>query len=118
MFEKICNKFHLEGLPDLAISKGGRTTLLKAVLTSILTYFLSIFKIPVGVCKKMENLFRTFFWKGAEMLKGSHLVSWEKVTTPRSLGDWVLKIWDLKTWPFYLSGYGALIVKILLYGRL
>lgn len=74
------------------ISKGGRSTLIQLVLSSIPNYFLSIFRVPVGVCKKIEKMFRQFLWKGADMLKGSHLVNWGRVTTPRLWVVWELMI--------------------------
>lgn len=54
VIERICSKFATwRGFP---ISRG-RTTLIQAVLSSILMYFLSIFRIPLGVCKKNQNIF-------------------------------------------------------------
>ncbi|GKE02304.1 RNA-directed DNA polymerase, eukaryota [Tanacetum coccineum] len=40
---------------------GGRLTLLKSVLTSIPLYHMSIFKVPMGVLKKLETVRRNFF---------------------------------------------------------
>lgn len=66
-------------------SKGDKVTLIKAILSSVPTYFFSISRAPVE-CKKIEGLFRSFLWKGAELFKGIHLVNWAKVTTLRLLG--------------------------------
>ena len=38
------------------LSKGGRLVLIKSVLNSIPSYFLSIFKMPVGVASRIEKM--------------------------------------------------------------
>jgi hypothetical protein len=40
----------------LYLSKGGRVTLIHSILSSIPTYYLSMFPIPVSVAKKLERL--------------------------------------------------------------
>ena len=40
--------------------KGGRLTLIEAVLSNIPSYYLSLFKMPVGVAAKVETLMRNF----------------------------------------------------------
>ena len=39
-----------------SLSIGGRLTLLKSVLTSIPLYHMSIYKVPMGVLKKLESI--------------------------------------------------------------
>ena len=43
------------------LSIDGHLTLLKSVLSSIPIYYMSIFKVPLGVLKKMESIRRNFF---------------------------------------------------------
>ena len=43
------------------LSRGGRLVLLKVVLSAIPAYFMSLFRVPVGVCKRMEAIMRNFF---------------------------------------------------------
>ena len=38
------------------ISKGGRLVLIKDILSSLPSYFMSVFHIPVVVAKKLEKL--------------------------------------------------------------
>jgi hypothetical protein len=42
------------------LSKGGRLTLIKSMLSSILTYFLSLFPLPAGIAKRLERFQRDF----------------------------------------------------------
>ena len=46
----------------LYLSKGGRLTLLKGTLSSLPTYYLSLFTIPTHVANKIERLQRDFPW--------------------------------------------------------
>lgn len=68
------------------ISKGGRLTLIQAALSSIPTYFLSLFKAPVAVCNSIERLMRNFFLNDFGNQNGSHLVRWDIVTRPKDKG--------------------------------
>ena len=43
------------------MSKGGRLVLIKAVLSSLPTYYMLVFGVPVGVAKRIEKLQRDFF---------------------------------------------------------
>ena len=76
----------LAGWKKLYLSKGGRLTLLKSTLSSLPTYFLSLFKIPVSVAKRIEQLQCNFLWGGVEDDFKMHLVSWSKVCKPIAHG--------------------------------
>ena len=60
ILEKIERK--LAGWKKMYLSKGGRLTLLKSTLSSLPTYFLSLFTIPGHVANKIERLQRDFLW--------------------------------------------------------
>ena len=55
--------------------KGGRLTLIKSILSSLPTYFLSLFTIPTHVTNKIKRLQRDFLWGDSK----THLVGWDKV---------------------------------------
>jgi hypothetical protein len=68
------------------VSLGGRIVLLNAVLNAIPIFYLSFFKIPLLVWKKVRHIQREFLWgcKG-----GSTKISWVKwdiVCKPKNLG--------------------------------
>ena len=46
------------------LSRGGCLVLLKAVLVAIPTYFIAIFRMPVGVRRRLEQMMRGFFLAG------------------------------------------------------
>ena len=52
------------------LSKGGRLMLLKSTLSSLLTYYLSLFTIPTHVANKIERLQRDFFVGGLKVTLG------------------------------------------------
>ena len=58
ILEKIWQK--LARCKKLYLSKGGRLMLLKSMLSSLPTYFLSLFTIPTHVANKIEKLQRDF----------------------------------------------------------
>ena len=64
------------------LSKGGRLTFLKSTLSSLPTYFLSLFTIPTHVANKIKRLQRDFLWGESK----THLVGWDKVCTPLENG--------------------------------
>lgn len=47
-----------------SLSFGGRLTLIKSVLGSLPTYYLSLFKAPLGVLDTLEKIRRNFLWAG------------------------------------------------------
>ena len=76
----------LAGWKKLYLSKGGRLTLLKSTLSSLPTYFLSLFTIPISVAHRIEKLQRYFLWGGMGEEFKHHLVDWDKVCTPKEKG--------------------------------
>lgn len=49
------------------LSLGGRLTLVNSVLSAIPTYWLSLFKIPCWVIKKINRIRRDFLWSGTDI---------------------------------------------------
>ena len=80
ILEKIEHK--LAGWKKMYLSKGRRLTLLKSTLSSLPTYFLSLFTIPTHVANKIERLQRDFLWGDSKL----HLVGWDKVCAPLKNG--------------------------------
>ena len=90
-------------------SLGSQITLIQACLSSIPLYYLSLFRILVGVANTIEKIMRDFLWSGALDKNRDHLVSWEVCCRPKKEGTWVSAIWCLKTSPWQLNGYGVFL---------
>ena len=88
MWDPILKKIErrLAGWKKLYLSKGRRLTLLKSTLSSMPTYFMSLFPIPVKVARRIEFLQRNFLWDGLGESYKHHLVAWNKVCSPIAQG--------------------------------
>lgn len=56
------------------LSKGGRLTLINAILDALPMYMLTLFPIPAGIVQRLDKLRRDFFCQGNKKIKGYHLV--------------------------------------------
>ena len=72
----------LAGWKRMYLFKGGKVTFIKSTLSSLPTYFLSLFPIPIKVAKRMEELQRDFLWNGIGDDRKLYLVKWSKVCRP------------------------------------
>ncbi|MFS7997684.1 putative RNA-directed DNA polymerase [Helianthus anomalus] len=68
------------------LSYGGRITLIKSVLSSLPTYFFSLYRAPTQVLKQLERLRRVFFWGGTEEVSKMAWSAWENVVAPIEYG--------------------------------
>ncbi|KAJ0880137.1 putative RNA-directed DNA polymerase [Helianthus annuus] len=68
------------------LSYGGRITLIKSVLNSLPTYYLSLFKAPVKVLNALDKIRRVFFWGGSEEKAKMNWVAWDKTIAPTEYG--------------------------------
>ena len=62
-WELVINKVakRLDGWKMTFLSKGGRLTLIEAVLSAISTCYLSLFRMPSEIIKEVEKIMRIFF---------------------------------------------------------
>lgn len=68
------------------LSFASRLTLIKSVLSNLPVYFLSIFKMPVGVAKTIDRIQSNFLWGGSEIKRKIHLVKWQEVCQSAAQG--------------------------------
>ncbi|GKE32766.1 RNA-directed DNA polymerase, eukaryota, partial [Tanacetum coccineum] len=81
---KVSSRLSIWKLRNLSI--GGRLTLLKPVLTSIPLYHMSIYKVPMGVLKKLESIRRNFFNGTHGSVRKSTWINWSTALTPKKNG--------------------------------
>ena len=86
VFEKV--ETRLGGWLARLLSRGVRLVLLKAVLAAIPNYYVSIFRMPSGMRRRLEKTMRSYFWLGSqpEESRGVALVAWTIVCRPVSQG--------------------------------
>nr|KAJ0219093.1 hypothetical protein LSAT_V11C300139740 [Lactuca sativa] len=87
-WKPIIKKFHskLSLWKAKTLSFGGRLTLINSVLGNLPTYYLSLFRAPLGVLEELEKIRHTFLWGGCDERKKIHWVSWEKVLAAKEDG--------------------------------
>ncbi|KAJ0436408.1 putative RNA-directed DNA polymerase [Helianthus annuus] len=102
------------------LSLGGRVTLIRSVLESLPTYFLSLYLAPVKVIRDLESIIRKFLWGGSSEIHKINWVAWERVASPVKLGGLGLqKLKDvnvalLSKWVWrFKNDQGSLWVKVI-----
>ena len=68
------------------ISKGGRITLIKSMLSNLPIYLMSILQLPRGVRIRLEQIQRDFLWGGGTLVLRPHLVRWATVCLDKRKG--------------------------------
>jgi hypothetical protein len=79
----------LAGWKGKLLSKAGRETLVKTVISSQPIYHLTVFPLQKWVIQRIDRIQRSFLWKGdgPENLSGGHcLIKWQVTARSKSLG--------------------------------
>ena len=77
IIEKVERK--LVGWKQLFLSKAGKVTLIKSILSNLPSYFLSLFPIPVDIANRLEQLQQNFLRSGMGDDSKTLLVNWSMV---------------------------------------
>lgn len=77
------------------LSRAGKLTMLKAVLSAIPTYTMSCFMLPVSLCKRIQSVLTRFWWDGADEKKKICWVAWDRLTKTKEMGGLGLR--DIQT---------------------
>jgi hypothetical protein len=72
------------------LSYGGILTLINLVLRSLPMFMISIFEIPKGLIKKLDQYRSQFYWQGDTDKKKYRLAKWDILCRPKDQGGWVL----------------------------
>ena len=69
------------------LSKAGRLTLIKSVLNSLPVYYISMFKMPKSIARRIVKIQRSFFWGGGSGEKKNFpIVKWSSIELPKEMG--------------------------------
>ncbi|GKB71672.1 putative RNA-directed DNA polymerase, eukaryota, reverse transcriptase zinc-binding domain protein [Tanacetum coccineum] len=102
--------FPLKYLEFWLLSVGGRLTLIKAVLSNLPTYYMSIYMMPSHVQKNLESIRNNFFIGVDQGEKKLTWVKWNKCMGSKNLGGlgigsiYGLNIDQYDTWIWSLDG--------------
>ena len=93
MWEPIFRKFEakLNIWNQRKVSMAGRTTLINSVLTALPLFYLSFFRAPPAVIKRLTSIQRNFLWGGGAERKKIAWVAWDQVCMPRDKGGLGIK---------------------------
>ena len=76
----------IQGWKEKLLSQAGREILIKAIVQAILTYTMSCFKLPLGLCGDIESIIRKFWWGQKSERRKVHWVKWDTLCKPKSEG--------------------------------
>lgn len=68
------------------LSSAGKLTMLKSVLSAIPTYSMSSFKLPIGLCKRIQSALTRFWGDTKPGNQKISWISWKKMTQSKSWG--------------------------------
>lgn len=77
----------LAGWKEKLMFKAGKEILVKAVIQALSQYTISIFKIPISICKSMERKIASFWQKQNTAISGIHWRKWESSKTRKTRVD-------------------------------
>ena len=85
---QIAEKFRkkLSNWKAKTLSIGGRLTIVSSVLGGVPNYWMSMFPVPKGVVKELENLRRDFFWGKKEEGKAIPWIRWNTACKKKENG--------------------------------
>ena len=75
----------MQGWKEKLLSQAGKEVMIKAVIQSIPTYSMSVFKLPISLCKDIEAMIHKFWW-GQGDSKKIHWVKWSSLCSFKSIG--------------------------------
>ncbi|KAE8711725.1 hypothetical protein F3Y22_tig00110279pilonHSYRG00089 [Hibiscus syriacus] len=76
------------------LSRGGKLVLIKAVLQYLPTYQMSLYALPVSLCRELNSAIARFWWRSDASVQAVHWLGMSNMRLPKSIGG--LGIRDLE----------------------
>ncbi|XP_074266072.1 uncharacterized protein LOC141588533 [Silene latifolia] len=89
LVEKICSR--INGYGARKFSYEGQVVWCEAVLSSLHSYWASMFVLPKGIINRIEATCRNFLWDSSAEYRRVPLVAWDKICRPKEEGGLGLK---------------------------
>ena len=89
ILEKISSR--ISGWKAKVLSQAAKATLIKSVLSSIPSYWMSSFKLPKSTCSQIDARLRDFFWGFTN--PGHHIYpkAWDSLCKPKASGGLIFR---------------------------
>ena len=81
LLEKITKR--VRGWKEKFISKAGREILIQTIAQAILTYSMSLFKLPNSICNNINSLLTKYWWGQKQEERKIHWINWKKLCTTK-----------------------------------
>ncbi|XP_074271554.1 uncharacterized protein LOC141595486 [Silene latifolia] len=91
-----------DGEPGTYLMQAGSHWLITSVLTSLHSYWASIFLIPSAIINRITAICRNFLWSGSSEYQKAPSINWDTCCLPKEEGG--LGIKDVKCWNKALLG--------------
>ena len=82
--ERIWKK--MQGWKERLLSQAGKEVMIKAVIQSIPTYSMNVFRLPLGLIKDIEAMIRKFWWGHQDNARKMQWVKWSTLCSSKTLG--------------------------------
>ena len=76
----------MQGWKGKLLSQAGREVLIKAILQAIPTFAIGCFKLPMGLCHKIEAMVKKFWWGQRGDRRKVHWMRWHVLTKSKLVG--------------------------------
>ena len=76
----------MQGWQERLLSQAGKEVMIKAMIQSIPTYSMSVFRLPIGLIKDIEAMICKFWWGHQGNERKMQWVKWSTLCSPKSLG--------------------------------
>lgn len=88
LFTSIVDRIHQKAISwsTKRLSRAGKLTMLKSVLSAIPTYPMTCFQLSVSLCKRIQSVLTRFWWDDGDEKKKICWVAWDTLTQPKAEG--------------------------------